>query len=263
MCLAQARNHTPASPCAEHASKGKCRMCETRRTGSCCSISSTRWKSPIRNNLNKPCAGACGRWRGDWPRSRSNMKSPSNKPPRLARNPARIPRRLQRRSTPACGGNCPDANFWRRFFTVLRVESQGINEADAASGAPGDIMCHAEDGKILLAIEVKDRELTLTDTDASIRKSRQSGDSLSNLLFAAPRIRQHDQDSIETSIQSAWATGLNIYHVDIVDFATHGLVLLDESWRPKFLREIGRELDTRGDPVHRRAWNEILKNFAI
>lgn len=153
--------------------------------------------------------------------------------------------------------------FGEGFSLFSRVESQGINEADAASGAPGDIMCHAEDGKILLAIEVKDRELTLTDTDASIRKSRQSGDSLSNLLFAAPRIRQHDRESIETSIQSAWATGLNIYHVDIVDFATHGLVLLDESWRPKFLREIGRELDTRGDPVHRRSWNEILKNFAI
>ncbi len=153
--------------------------------------------------------------------------------------------------------------FGEGFSLFSRVESQGINEADAASGALGDIMCHAEDGNILLAIEVKDRELTLTDTDASIRKSRQSGDSLSNLLFAAPRIRQHDRESIETSIQSAWATGLNIYHVDIVDFATHGLVLLDESWRPKFLREIGLELDTRGDPVHRRSWNEILKNFAI
>lgn len=85
---------------------------------------------------------------------------------------------------------------------------------------------------------------------------------MSNLLFAAPGIQQRDQGSFQATIRSAWTTGLNVYHVEIVDFIAHGLVLLDESWRPELLREIGRELDDRGDPIHRQSWNKILKNFS-
>lgn len=152
--------------------------------------------------------------------------------------------------------------FGKGFKLFESVNSQGINEADSASGVPGDIMCYDADGRIVLAVEVKDRGLTLADIKASIRKSRQTEGSMSNLLFAAPGIQQGDQDSFQATIRSAWTIGLNVYHVEIVEFITHGLVLLDESSRPDLLREIGRELDDRGDPIHRQSWNQILKEFA-
>lgn len=152
--------------------------------------------------------------------------------------------------------------FGKAFKLFESVKSQGINEADSASGVPGDIMCYDANGQIMLAVEVKDRSLTLADIKASIRKSRQTEGSMSNLLFAAPGIQQRDQDTFQAIIRSAWTTGLNVYHVEIVEFISHGLVLLDESSRPELLREIGRELDDRGDPIHRQSWNQILKDFA-
>ena len=71
------------------------------------------------------------------------------------------------------------------FSLFTNVESQGVNEADAAAGMPGDIMCYLED-EIRLVVEVKDINLTLAHVRASSRKAKQSGDGLSNLLFRSP-----------------------------------------------------------------------------
>jgi len=149
--------------------------------------------------------------------------------------------------------------FGKGFKLFGSVQSEGSNEADSASGVPGDIMCYDTDGKLMLAVEVKDRHLSLADIKASVRKSRQAEGEMSNLLFAAPGLQQRDRDAAQTTIHAAWTTGLNVYRVDIVEFIVHGLVLLDEIWRPTLLREIGRELDERGDPIHRQSWNQILK----
>ena len=139
-----------------------------------------------------------------------------------------------------------------------RVESQGINEADAASGAPGDIMCYDETDNMVLAVEVKDRDLTLSDVRSSTRKVRESDDTLSNLLFATPGIRDQESSKIHESMTAAWASGLNIYQVDIIDLTKYIFVLLPEEWRPVFLRQIGKELDRRGDHEHRHAWHRLL-----
>ena len=46
------------------------------------------------------------------------------------------------------------------FGLFPRVESQGLNEPDAATGMPADVMCYGPDGDLRLAVEVKDRDLT-------------------------------------------------------------------------------------------------------
>ena len=144
------------------------------------------------------------------------------------------------------------------FSIFSRVTSQGINEADAASGAPGDVMCYDAEDNLVLAVEVKDRALKLSDVRSSTRKAQKSISSLSNLLFAAPKIHDQEKDSIFNSIETAWASGLNIHRVDIVELAATTFVLLGEEWRPAFLRRIGNELDARGDHAHRLAWHRIL-----
>lgn len=150
----------------------------------------------------------------------------------------------------------------RGFSIFSRVTSQGVNEADAASGAPGDVMCYDEDDHMILAVEVKDRELTLSDVKAFTRKARESDKRLSNLLFAAPSIREREIDSIHDAVAAAWASGQNVYQMDIIDLAVAAFVLLSEEWRPELLREIGKELDDRGDHAHRKAWQDRLVALA-
>lgn len=150
----------------------------------------------------------------------------------------------------------------RAFSLFANVSSQGMNEADSSTGAPGDIMCLDGNGNMLLAIEVKDRALTLADIKGSTQKARASTDPLSNLLFAAPSIRDDEQDIVRKNMETAWASGLNISQIDIVDLANVVFALLSEEWRPVLLREIGTELNKRADHVHRRAWHDLLSNIS-
>ena len=149
----------------------------------------------------------------------------------------------------------------RAFSIFAGVKSQGINESDSSTGALGDITCLDQNEKTIMVVEVKERALTLADIRASTRKARSSGDPLSDLLFAAPKMRKDQQDEIRGDFESAWASGLNINQVDILDLATSTFVLLPEEWRPKFMREIGSELDKRGSHGHRVAWHDILLNM--
>ena len=150
----------------------------------------------------------------------------------------------------------------RAFSLFTNVSSQGLNEADSSTGAPGDVICMDPNGNMMLAIEVKDRALTLADVRGSTQKARASTDLLSNLLFASPSIRDDEQDAIRENMEMAWASGLNISQIDIVDLANAAFALLSEEWRPRLLREIGSELDRRADHAHRRAWHDLLSNIS-
>ena len=149
----------------------------------------------------------------------------------------------------------------RAFSIFPEVKSQGLNEADSASGMPGDIVCYDRQGEISLVLEVKDYSLRVIDFQTSVRKVRESGNRLSNLLFVVPGIRELDMEEIETKTQHVWATGLNIYRVDIGHLVKMAFVLLDEEWRVVFMKDIGEELDRRGQHMHRRAWHDLLSDL--
>ena len=56
-------------------------------------------------------------------------------------------------------------------------------------------------------------------------------------------------------------TNLNLYVVSIFNLVATTFVLLDESWRIVFLREIGNQLDDLRDQAARRRWDDLLKEF--
>jgi len=147
------------------------------------------------------------------------------------------------------------------FQLFARVESQGVTEADAASGVPGDVMCYDAGDNVVLAVEVKDRNITLADVRASTRKARLSDEPLTNFLFAAPGIQLSEKEAIDDTVERAWGSGLNLYRLDLLDLAASCFALLDEDWRLTLLREIGADLDRRGDHKHRRAWHGLLSNI--
>jgi len=144
------------------------------------------------------------------------------------------------------------------FSLFSKVSSQGLNQADSSTGAPADVTCLDDKGKVVLAIEVKDRALTLADIRDTRSKIQTSADPLSNLLFAVPSVSETERSEIGEIMDGAWASGLNINQIDILDLARATFTLLSEDWRPKLLREIGSELDRRADHLHRRGWSDLL-----
>ena len=143
------------------------------------------------------------------------------------------------------------------FSIFTRVESQGLNEADAASGAPGDVSCFGADEALVLAVEVKGHNLTYVELGSTILSARAAG--VENILFATPGIASADTEDIENRIGEEFASGSNVHQISINDLARATFSLLGEDWRVRFIRAICDELDARStDPVDRVRFAELL-----
>jgi len=139
-----------------------------------------------------------------------------------------------------------------------QVTGQGLNEADAATGMPGDIVCLDGDDPPVLVVEVKDRTIGLTDLRSAITKARNS--KLQNVLFAAPGVTSSEVQEVRSTIADEWSKGTNVYHATLDSLVRTVFILLDEAWRITLLAEVGRELDGRGAPLKvRESWRNLLE----
>src|SRR5438105_10434701 len=69
---------------------------------------------------------------------------------------------------------------FKLFATVNRAR---INASDEATGQAADLECVSEQNHVVLAVEVKDRTLTLTDVEGTLQKSRQR--AIKDIFFTA------------------------------------------------------------------------------
>ena len=140
---------------------------------------------------------------------------------------------------------------------LFSVMSQGLNEADTATGAAGDILCVTADGRTAMAVEVKDRPQTSVDVEAGIAKARRAG--VSRLMFLVPGVVKKDAAAIRNRGLAAWAQGIDVHTTDLLTLARTSFVLVDEVWRKEFLSELANELNRRNASfVHRRAFSDLL-----
>lgn len=111
-----------------------------------------------------------------------------------------------------------------------------------------------------MAIEVKERNITLTDVRSAIYKARSV--SLSELLFNSPGTEQSENDQIEELVHQTWASGTNIYRLSINELIRVGLALTGEEGRKDFLKNVGDQLDTYNtQPRNRKRWKELLEQL--
>lgn len=145
-----------------------------------------------------------------------------------------------------------------RFRIFDRVVRQAINEADAAGGRPGDVICYENDRQVF-AVEVKDRTVTLQDIDTVIGKARRS--SVTEVLFASVS-PQTDDLAISERAQREFGLGVNIYHLEIKSLLRVVLTIAGESSRTEFLMLVGQELNDRvTQPAHKLAWQDLLRSL--
>ena len=148
-----------------------------------------------------------------------------------------------------------------RFFGIYKeVRRHAINAADQSTGMTGDIECIGDDGELRLAIEVKERNVTLADVRSAVLKARKA--SLRELLFNAPGADPSEKEEIAELFARTWASGTNLYRLSIDELVRVGLSLTGEPGRRDFLENVGRQLDEYGtQPSNRQRWKELLEGM--
>lgn len=146
----------------------------------------------------------------------------------------------------------------RRFRLYSDVTRASITSADAATGMLADLECVSKKGEVVLAVEVKDRQLTINQLRGKIRNIREK--QVSEIFFVAQQgIAVEDKEEVQSLIAREFVSGHNLYVTELASLARVALALLGEEGRRDFLREVGTQLDTYNSDIrHRRAWADLL-----
>ncbi|MCX7598203.1 MAG: restriction endonuclease, SacI family [Armatimonadetes bacterium] len=144
----------------------------------------------------------------------------------------------------------------QRFAAWCKVESQSPTTADAQSGRVADIECIDDQGRVVMAVEVKDRLMTLHDARRKMRHVR--GRDVREFFFILQKGTE-EPDQLTAEIEQHFASGYNVYVFELEEFAKALLALIGEQGRCVFLRDVGDTLESWRAPVEdRRAWAEVL-----
>jgi hypothetical protein len=145
------------------------------------------------------------------------------------------------------------------FGLYAKVDRARINASDEATGQAADLECVNEEGAVVLAVEVKERTLTLTDVEGTLRKARQR--RIKDIFFSTPGIKKEDESAIKERIKNAFASGQNLHVFDFFDLARSVLALGGEAIRSTFIKQVGEHLDLwNTQPAHRQAWKKLLES---
>lgn len=146
------------------------------------------------------------------------------------------------------------------FRLFAQVNRGKINVSDEAAGRAADLECVDSGGNIVIAVEVKDRELSLSDFEGTISKARNR--DIKEVFFTAPRVAAKDAAQIAARTSTSFAGGQNFYVFDFFELAKPVLALGGEKMRVLFLKMVGEHLNTwNTQPSHRQAWKQILESL--
>ena len=146
------------------------------------------------------------------------------------------------------------------FGIFAQVNRARINASDEATGQAADLECFDKTGKLILAVEVKDRTVTLADVEGPLQKSRQR--EITEILFTGKGTRPAEKAALDDRISRAFAAGQNLYLFDFFDLARSVLAIGGEAIRITFLKKVGEHLDRwNTQPRHRQAWQKLLQEI--
>jgi hypothetical protein len=146
------------------------------------------------------------------------------------------------------------------FGIFAQVNRARINASDDATGQAADLECLDKNGKLVLAVEVKDRTITLADVEDTLLKSRQR--QITEIFFTGKGIHADEKSTVEDRVSRAFSAGQNVYIFDFSELARSTLALGGEAIRITFLKKVGEHLDTwNTQPRHRQAWQDLLQKL--
>lgn len=147
-----------------------------------------------------------------------------------------------------------------KYFGIFspEVKRGKITTSDQASEQVTDIECRQDADVIRLAVEVKDRAISVSDLEEKKVAARQKG--VGEVLFVSTK--DSTTPEIEEWIAKEFAAGQNIHTLNLFDLVESVLALAGEQARRDFLLRIGAELDQYSDTKHRLAWRDALAGLS-
>jgi len=148
----------------------------------------------------------------------------------------------------------------KRFGLYPQVRRANVTAADSATGMSCDLECVSANGDVILAVELKDRDLTVTQMKGKMEAFREK--QVSEIFFIAQGgVKESDRSEVDGTVDREFAAGQNVYITDLFALSQAALALLGEQGRRDFLAQVGSQLDSYGsDVAHRRTWAQLLRS---
>jgi SacI restriction endonuclease len=148
-----------------------------------------------------------------------------------------------------------------KYFKIFEpsVRRGKITASDESLGYVADIECCDSKGKIVVAIEVKDRTVTVSDLEEKLGTTREKG--IKEVFFVSGR-GSREAEGVPERAAKEFAAGQNLYVFTLVELAGAILALAGEEARKDFLINVGQQLDAHSDTKHRLAWKKALQEMA-
>jgi hypothetical protein len=165
------------------------------------------------------------------------------------------------------GGDRPLALTAALFQTIGKytklfepnVRRGKINASDESSGQVADVECVDAQGDIVIAIEVKDKTVSVSDLEEKLGATREK--SIKEVFFVSARGNKEAED-VPARVAKEFASGQNLYVCNLVELAQAFLALMGEASRRDFLIDVGEQLDKYSDTKHRLAWKKALDEMS-
>lgn len=144
-----------------------------------------------------------------------------------------------------------------RFGLYSDVRRTKITTADQPSGMLADLECVSKKGAVIMVVEVKDRQIRVSQLRAKMKNIRER--QVSEIFFVAQGVENSEKEELERVIDREFTSGHNIYITDLASLSKAALSLLGEAGRRQFLAETANQLEKyHSEVVHRRAWAALL-----
>ncbi len=124
-----------------------------------------------------------------------------------------------------------------------------------------DIECYDPEGKLVKAVELKDRELTKQDIEEKLPQIRAR--RVTQFAFVSPKgIKHGEEEDIGKIIDTEFQSGMNIYIINPIEFSRGLLILLSEEGRRKFVQNTSEVLEEQKYAYeHRKAWADLVASL--
>lgn len=144
----------------------------------------------------------------------------------------------------------------KRFNLFAGVRRSNVTTADQRSGMLADVECVDASGEIVLVVEAKDRELTVTHVSSKIAGIREN--KVGEAFFIASKIAPTEMEELRAVVRKEFIGGQNIYTTELVPFSAAVLAVLGEDGRRFFVEYVCRQLDEHSEVKHRKEWARLL-----
>lgn len=146
------------------------------------------------------------------------------------------------------------------FGIFASARRTSVNVADVQAGVSADVECLSEDGNVIMAVEAKDRQLTIREVEDKLPLLRE-GEIREAFFLSSVGTDPSQENEIDSLISKEFSSGQNLYVLKMEPFQETILALIGEAGRRRFLEAVGKQLDEFGRLEDRQEWAHVLQQI--